>query len=216
VSLEDRRTDDIVGRLLSLTREVDDLKALVIARLSGATQGGAFRIADSAGHLRVLLGNLDGNPTTGHYGVSAYDAAGNQRLYLDETGFGLPRYSFAVRDPAAVKVVTAGAFTQTWQVVMPQVLGPGLETWIGWSTDAGTTGEIRVNSFASTTTALALPAASAGNAYSRWLHGIPLGTGPIAPVVEARRTGGVGNVNIYQVMGWLREPADCTSAGVWL
>jgi hypothetical protein len=185
-----------------------------ISELEGAPLvGSQMTVKDLTGTVRGRFGRLADGVS---YGLELSDGNGDPRFYVDETGFGLPRATYAVRDPAAVKTVTAGTFTQTWQVVMPQSIGPGIEVWIGWSTAAGTTGELRVNNNTVQTDPLALAAASSANAYVRWLHQIPLGTGPANLVVEARRTGGAGGVNVFQAMAWLREPADCTTVGVWV
>lgn len=176
---------------------------------SSSIREGALRILDETGAEIARFGQMP----DGSYGLRILDASGGRRAEIGSEGWIDPRIVGVTRDPTAVKSVTAGTWTQTWQVVIPLVVGKGVEVMIGWATDAATTGEVRVTAGAAATQAYPLAAGSSGELSPKWLHGQSLGTGPMRLAAEFRRTGGTGNVMAYQPAGWLRDPADCTVLG---
>lgn len=177
---------------------------------SSSIREGALRILDETGAEIARFGQMP----NGTYGLRILDEGGGRRAEIGSAGWIDPRIVGVTRDPAAVKAVTAGTWTQTWQVVIPLVIGMGVEVMIPWATDAATTGEVRVRAGAAATQAYSLAAGSGGTLYPKWLHDQTLGSGPMSLLVEMRRTGGINNVWAYQPAGWLRDPADCTASGV--
>lgn len=91
-----------------------------------------------------------------------------------------------------------------WAANMWIVHRRGIYVQVPWTTDAATTGQLRlyfsVSGVAYTSGAVTLGAASSGTATFKWIHGAPLwvdaGAYGTWIVTEAQRTGGAGNVNI--------------------
>lgn len=122
--------------------------------------------------------------------------------------------------------VTSASFgvqaAQPWLIYIDKIFKLGFQILIPVSTDSGTTGEIRLTEFFgqapnAPTTAISLPAASSGNVQFNWLHGMELyALLDTYFVIEARRTGGAGNVNVgYPLGGGLQVgPENCTEEGV--
>lgn len=111
--------------------------------------------------------------------------------------------------------------SQPWLIFMDRTFKLGFSVLIPWKTDSGTTGELRLNEFFGIapngpTDAVSLPANTSGNVQFKWLHGIePYVHFDTYVVIEARRTGGAGNVNIgYPLGGGLQVgPEGCTETG---
>lgn len=119
--------------------------------------------------------------------------------------------------------VTAATFdgtqaSQPWVTRLDRVCRMGFGCKVRWITDASTTGEVRLwmtGAPNNPTTAIALPAGQSGIATFRWLHGWPPWSG-VDPwiTIEARRTGGAGNVRIGLPIGYQVGPKGCTVGGV--
>ena len=119
--------------------------------------------------------------------------------------------------------VIAGTFdgsqaTQPWVVQLDRVAHRAIQIAIPWATDTGTSGELRLkidigapNSPSSVRT---LAVASSGVATYNWLHGlVPFANNDVWLIIEARRTGGAGNVNIGYPQGGAVQ-GDATGATV--
>lgn len=101
--------------------------------------------------------------------------------------------------------VTAAAFdgsqaSQPWVVQLDVVTHTAFKIDIPWTTDAGTSGEVRLQMTGAPnapSAAKTLAVASSGVASFIWLHGWPPYVGSdIWISIEARRTAGANNVNI--------------------
>lgn len=118
--------------------------------------------------------------------------------------------------------VTNGAFdgsqaSQPWLGRMTRCVHKSLLVRVPWTTDGGTTGEVRLFTSPNATSAVALPAASSGIVTFNWLHGItPWLAADFGVFVEARRTGGAGGVNIGYPLGGViqRDPRGATVTGI--
>lgn len=125
--------------------------------------------------------------------------------------------------------VTAATFdhsqaTQPWLARVARIVRTGFIVRVPWSTDAATTGEVRLYGDAgfpaganNPTSAVALAANSSGIVDFRWLHGVdPWDATDAAIFIEARRTGGAGNVNIGYPLGGViqADPRNCTPTGL--
>jgi hypothetical protein len=124
--------------------------------------------------------------------------------------------------------VTAATFTrlqdsEPWLCTMERLVRKGILVRVPWTTDAATTGELRLEGGGGIqgltpnepTAAVVLPAASSGIVTFRWLHGAPLWGVGASLFVAARRTGGAGNVNIGYPFGGVVQidPRGCTVTG---
>lgn len=215
MSIEDRRTDDLVQRIKSLTKDLDELRAMVIGRLPGASAaGGSIVFPDESGHPLATFGRLSDGST----GIQIQSALFGWNLAkMTDAGWIAPHLMGTAYDPAATKTVTSGTFADTYAILFGSCLGPGVEVMIPWVTAAATTAELQVTSNAGGTTAIhALPANSSGYAFVRWLHGTPPGTGPFDLRAQARRATGVGNVSIAPCNAWVQDPTICSSGGTWV
>lgn len=185
-----------------------------IAALKRRPLSGTFTSPDDDGDPLLALGTLP-DAKRGLQIVSS--ANGWVLAELTTEGWIKPHLMGVSIDPAAVAVVTAGTFTSTVGSYFGEALGPGIEIFCHWSTGVGTTGELQVlSNGGANTTAQALPAASSGSFFVRWLHDLSVGSGPFVVTMQARRTAGAGNVNISQVFAWVQDPALCSSGGTWI
>lgn len=200
----------LYARLADLERRLKDLE--VTPQLGNTSfREGSLQVLDAAATPRVVLGQL----ASGGYGIEVFDSTGGRRCQIDDTGFAAPALVASPRDPALSKICTSAGFTQMHQSVWGEVYGPGVECWVGWSTGFATTGEVQLSvPGGNTSSAFTLPAASAGNLYIRWLHGLAVGTVRLAVLSSARRTAGAADVNIFPMHGWVTDPAGCSAAGI--
>lgn len=160
-----------------------------------------LRVFDSAGVLRARLGYLDGSAG---YGVRVHGASNEQLFEANDDGLRYP----ALNSPWIPQLtafngiytpVTDAAFVNVYQAEFSQITHLGFAATIVCTSDAGTTGEFRLSADAGgTTSAVTVPSGSAGTMQLfEWLHGLTLATGPTSFRVQAKRTGGAGNVNVY-------------------
>lgn len=115
--------------------------------------------------------------------------------------------------------ITSTAFVTCWDTIVDRVVHQGLFVVVPWQTGVGTTGELRVTAYGgfAVTASVVLPANSAGEQTFRWLHGLLPWFNTDTPfAVEARRTGGAGNVRTgIPYSGFVQvDPRGCTPGGV--
>lgn len=172
-----------------------------------------IKIYDAAGLLRARFGYI--NASVG-YGLSVFDAAGGLRFEVNDQGHRDPWLDHPWRPSTPLYVpVTSGTFVDVFECRVDLITHGGVASWVQWATDAGTTGEVRLLLAASTSSAVTLAAASSGVQQFKWLHGQALGTGPALFKIQARRTGGAGNVNIYPAAGCqMADPGACDADGI--
>lgn len=161
-----------------------------------------FSVFDPTGQKRITAGTADDD-----YGLSVFDDTGAFVFSVDGTGLVYPSTPLSVRDVATFKSTTSATFADLWRAGVPVITANALSVSIPWSTDTGTTGDLRVAVFSGTPSSLvfvgstgrvAIPAASSGFQVFNWLHSLPNGQGPYYFDVQARRTAGAANVNVYQ------------------
>jgi len=160
-----------------------------------SVQGGSVHFLDDAGNERVVIGQQSG----GHYGLTVRNPAGIPQISVDERGLSGP-YQIAPTFPVDGAVsVTSGSFVSIWRAFVELIDGDTIQARISWSTDAATTGEVRLycSTLATATSAVALAASSGGLQEFKWLHGGTLGAGPYIFEMQYRRTGGAGAVNAW-------------------
>lgn len=192
----------------------DETGTKVILKLG--TAGLAMHDAD--GDLRARLGLID--EPNNRYGILVLDADGvTARLQADERGLLTPYLAAPfVAATGDFLPVTSATFVATHLAQIEQITHEGLYCWVTATSDAATTGEMRLRnvSTGAVTDAVSIPAGSGGTQYQfRWLHGSALSFGPAGFEVQARRTGGAGDVNIYRPPGvWMTDPGLCVADGV--
>jgi hypothetical protein len=192
-----------------------------------------FKFYDTAGNLLLSLGAtgffmydadaetrlIIGATEPGAYGVIVNDADGTTpRLWIDETGIRSPFLASPFVAADDYKAVTSGTYVITHRAQVELITSPGLYVWVTAASDPGTTGEVRLrNNFTGATTeAVTIPAGSSGTVQQfRWLHGSDLNEGPIVFEVQARRTAGTGNLNVYRPPSLtLTDPGLCVADGI--
>ena len=201
----------LLRRLDDLEREVRELRA---SRGSSAPafRGGAFRLLDDAGAPRFAAGHVDLDGSVGGdtsaYGVFVFGDDGAMALMVQEgyAGISYPANLVPLHPPTPAGV-TSGTF-QT--IVEGSVLFPAHEVLYvegSVTTPAGTTGELRLTEgYSGTSTdALVIPSDTNSVYLFRWVHPGPSGLYDGDPHVtpnlfvglQARRTGGAGNLTVY-------------------
>ena len=174
-----------------------------------------FSMYDADGDLRARIGITE----AGRYGLLVLDAGGTvQRLWADERGILSPYLSAPLVDADSdYKVVTSGSFVATHRAQFETITSQGLYCWVTATAAAGTTGEIRLRNTGTgaTTEAVVVPDGGQVTQQFRWLHGSALSAGPITFEVQARRTTGAGDLNVYRAPGmWMTAPGLCVADGV--
>lgn len=112
--------------------------------------------------------------------------------------------------------ITNAAFGTVWEAQVSRWSRQALWAVVPWRTEAGTTGELRVEaSFSTTSGTVTLAAASSGTATFRWLHSQDVWSpaASLAAWVTARRTGGANKVVIGYPYLALVDPAGATLNG---
>lgn len=208
------RESDLLRQIADLNRRIRVLETTSRMRANGQP-GGTFRLAESDG-TGVWL---EWGETTLQDGVTPAfgfivngvdgDQPGLRSIEVNRYGLGLPgmHSTLTMETPGAGVVnnptycaVTSATMIGTFVTRFFLAHTDAIQIEVLWSTDVGTTGELRLENAViggNVSNIATLPAASSGVAVFRWQHGQPVGTGPFIPEVKARRTGGAGNVNIY-------------------
>lgn len=182
------RKEDVLDRIARLERAVADLQRstrlpqFVSAEdLEEGSYGGA-----------VILNNRE---TPIDPANAAFVA-----LLIAQGGWEMPAIEGYWSKANDFQTVTSGTFAGTWTQEFWQAIADGYQASVIWSTDPGTTGELRIanNVFdGNNTNARTLGAGTNGQELFQWLHGQTIGVGPFRPQVQARRTGGAGNVYVF-------------------
>lgn len=181
--------------------------------------GEGLKVYDDSGNLRVRAGYI--NPTSG-YGLSVFEAGGALMFEFNDDGGRTPALQTSfVPNLAAFNgfytPVTAGAFADVYEAQFAVISHRGLGVPVICTSDVGTTGEFRIRSGAGgTTSAVTVPSGSAGTLQLfEWLHGEDISTGPTSFFVQARRTAGAGDVNVYlPTRAALMDPLPCSASGI--
>jgi hypothetical protein len=202
------------SQLKELDRRLRGLEGSSQLRNS-AIRDGSMQLQDAAGKPIVVLGKQ----ADGSYGIAVSDATGVVLFKADSLGIATPAPA-PMRSEVPV-TVTSAAFVNIGTCALEMLATDAVRIRSTVTVDAATAGEIRLaNVSAGTfTNAIALPAGFNGFAEFRWLHGLPIGNlGPFYFRLQARRTSGAGNVNVYpsdgglvQQRGALMVPAATTT-----
>lgn len=176
-------------------------------------------VLDAVGTLRVRAGYID---ASAGYGVKVRSPAGGTLFNATDDGLRFP----ALNTPWIPQLtaftgvftpITDASFVNVYQSEWSQITHLGFAATVVCTSDAGTTGEFRISADAGgTTSSVTVPAASASTMQAfEWLHGLSLNTGPTSFRVQARRTGGAGNINVYlPARASLVDNTVCTSTGL--
>lgn len=210
MSIDDRRNDTLVQRVKQLTQELEDLKREVRTRLPGAARDGRIQFVDDNDDVRVRIGQLVGAGGAGtRWGFEGVFQPGNADwpggfpfLRVSDDGAEFP-YANTAWDVETAISVTSGTFADIYTTAIGLIEHVDVSAYIRVLTPVGTTGEIRLANTTTGTFSPTVTVPSDTNAYllvPAWAHGAALWTGPIAFSVQARRTTGAGNVDVYKTL----------------
>lgn len=180
---------DISGQFSDIKRQLHSLSTGAMLRNAS--------MSDPDGVGRVYIGLLP----DGDYGIEVRNADGVTVYLAESAGVVYPREALQITKWGDAVAVTDGAFSIIWGMVSAYATADAVQVQAYILADAATTGEARltVNLGGTPVTAVqSIPAAS--GAFYEWKWDVPgmvAGTGPIVVGLEARRTSGAGNVNVY-------------------
>lgn len=187
----------LADRLAALERRLASLERSPQLQNSSLT-GGTITALNDSGQRVAEFGQLAG----GNYGFAVNDALSTQTILLvdDARGVSVPVIEHAWLKADDFTVVTSGSFTTLFRCHVSVPLAQVYSVTVVVTTAVATTGEVRLNipGFG-TTNAKSCPAAAQTDAVFAWDPGMALGLGstPFDIEVQARRTSGAGNVNVY-------------------
>lgn len=107
-------------------------------------------------------------------------------------------------------VTTQAAFHAMQEARLERVVRTAINTYAVYASDVGTTGEFRLTMTgnAGSVSSDVVPIPSGANAVQRlrWLHGYPLwDETDVRVAIEARRTGGAGNLYVFPSLGGIEQ-----------
>lgn len=192
------------------------LAALETSRRSPYTkqQGGSYVLAPEDGDpaaLAIFGEFTDGNDGS-RFGFSLYDTNHSTVLAITEDTEGLlfphlytpwrPSTQGTLAANGEYKVVTSGSFGPVFRTYAELVAHDCLTVDVVVAADASTTGEVKLTSPQGNTATFSIGASSIQTVRYDWLHPWAVGwgdsgAGTVDVAVEARRTSGSGNVNVY-------------------
>jgi hypothetical protein len=166
-------------------------------------RGGTFELLDDQGRPVFYFGTYTRGAGTG-YGVLAEvpDGAGPGTapsvFEVDDDGLEAPYLDIPFAKANDFLAVTSPTFVTAWSGNAALAVAMAVRVGYTIGCDAGTTGEVRVVAGARTSSARPLAAGVFNNGtFDLLLMPNVIGTGPLGVHLQARRTGGAGNVNVY-------------------
>jgi len=185
--------------------------------MASTIKGGSFRVFDENDNEIVRLGAFD---EAGYDGFYVKDAAGTQILGANGVqGFSVPGVTVPCRCNTELVAVTAGTWTTAYTWTIEVVTAIEFRFRVPLTCDVGSTGEVRV--YNNTGAAMignvkTLASGASEVAQFRATHGLTIGTGPINVLLQAQRTSGAGNVNVYEPSGLWVGANQVPVAGGWV
>lgn len=186
------------GESIEVLDPADGSSLVKLGDLDTLGVGASFR--DAAGTLVTAIGQL----TTGSGAMVGSEPDGNAtNTFFLATSAGLvyPWITHSWYKANDAVNITAGAFTTAFHCRVELVQGSQAMVNVIVNSDVGTTGEFRLRHTVSgtTTSTVTIPSGTQVDQAFRWELGsnMVVGTGPHVFQIEARRTGGAGNVYIF-------------------
>jgi len=165
-----------------------------------SSRGGRVRLLDSDDNLMTVFGRFS-DGSNEFQGFVMYDVNGEPMIMVrsDREGIIHPLVQAVFVPSNSFTPVTSGTFVTTHRLNPISIYYDVLRVAVQVGSDAATTGEVRLREVNSglTTTALATTAGTIQLGVFEWLHGVTPGSGNGDFVIDARRTGGAGNINVY-------------------
>lgn len=175
-----------------------------------AITDGVLSVYDGSGNLVGYIGEA----AAGEHGLRVRTTAGSEVLRVSaENLLAYPYLHIPARQAGERLAVTAGSFTTAWRATHHWVPSKDVRIDVTIVTDAGTTGDVRVYDGSGAYTAVQSVAAGASVSLTwRWIHGREFTNTTFE--VQAQRTGGAGNVYVYEPVVSLGDVSGATATGV--
>jgi hypothetical protein len=195
----------------TLLTEITDLKRRLAALerspqlKSSSIKGGTLRVLDASGNPILEAGeiSIDGGTVTSD-GLRISTPGGEPVLQVSANrGLTLPAVVYPWRDsPNQATAITSAAWTTVYESRIESLHGDSLRSDWSVTLDSGVSADIRVQITTgpvnTDTVAIAFATAATWTFALRWLHGLGMGSGPYVVRIEARRTAGAANVNVFE------------------
>lgn len=196
--------DAFLERLANLERRLNDLERA--PRMPYTSQrGGTFELLDDAGRPVFYFGNYNRGSGPVGYGVQAIavDGAGPGTsptvFEVDDDGLEAPYLDIPVGRVNDFVAVTTVGFGDIWEGYSALVVARAVQVGLTVGVDAATTGEVRVVAGTRVSAVVNCPGGTfTSPVFDLLLADDTIGTGPLIVKVQARRTAGAGNVNVYR------------------
>lgn len=206
----ERRLFDLETSQRAAFTSIIDEDGKLLARLDRE----GIKVYDAAGVLRARLGYIS---ASAGYGVSVYDGNGGLRFEVNDAGYRDPWLPHPMIAAGANSIVTSGSFAPIYQGQAELTTHEGVSIHAIIVTAAATTAEVRLknNAEGTYTDVVTVPAGTQQTVTFQWLHGTPLGQGPVRFDLEVRRASGAGNVTVYQpYLFAMADPLQCSAGGL--
>lgn len=208
----------LADELATLKRRIAALERKAANTVGTNTMTGTLSVEDDTGVERVRMGSIGG----GRSGIIAGDSpsgGGSDTFFMvSELGLEVPYLALPVNRPNDGVAVTSGTFTSVWEWSVGNLTTKALQCHFAVAGDAGTTGEVRMGYAAgglyTSTRAIAAGTTVSTNFLWDLPSGFVLGAGPYFFSLEARRTGGAGNIWIYRPNVTIGRTGAETATGI--
>lgn len=196
-------SEAFLERIAKLERQVEDLARA--ARMPHTSQrGGTFELLDDAGRPVFYFGTFTRGVGGESYGVQGVtpDGAGPGTnptvLEIDDDGLEAPFLDIPFAKANDFVPVTSAAFVDVWVGNAALVVARAVIVNLTIGVDAGSTGQVRIVAGPQVSASVNCPGGAFTNpSFAMLLEDDSIGSGPLRVTVEARRTAGAGNVNVY-------------------
>jgi hypothetical protein len=172
---------------------------------SSSIKGGKLKVYDSSGNSIMEAGEIgiDGDTTTSA-GMTITTPGGHDVFRVSaDRGLTLPALTYPWRDdPNTSTAITSASWTTVFESRVEGLSGDALRSdWVV-TLDSGVSADVRVmitaGSVVTDTVSIAYATSSSWTFALAWLHGKNLGSGPFIVRIDAKRTAGAANVNVYR------------------
>lgn len=210
--------DAFLAELTDLRRRLTDLERA--ARMPNTSQrGGTFELLDDQGRPVFYFGTFTRGASPPSYGVQGVIPGGAGAgssptvLEIDDDGLEAPYLDLPYAKASDFVPVTAGAFANIWVGHAALIVARAVAVRLTIGVDAATTGEVRIVAGGIASAVVNCPGGAFTNPdYAMLLPANSIGTGPLTVEVQARRTAGAGNVNVYPPIVMAQAGNDGTNA----
>lgn len=191
-----RKEESYEGRFRELERRLADLERM--DRMPYSSQkGGTFQLLDAAGVARFFFGDVQVGGGT-QVGVAVQNEDSTDVFAAGDDGLAIPYVPISSKPAGQTRPFTSSNWTTAHAGRIERVVSSAILVTCPVYIPTGTSGEIRIRYF-TTNGATQTLVENATNTYT-WTMLTPdglLGAGPVMVYVDVRRTGGAGEILVY-------------------